>query len=103
MTSSVEIIQKTDQVLCIKGPLTFQSVLVIRKQGFESIRALSQIKVDLRDVSHTDSAGLVLLLEWLRAAQTLKKTLIFSYVPDQLLALASVSGVEQFFRLNDNG
>jgi len=97
MVSAVSL-EQNDQTLRIIGALTFKSVPNVRLQGLESINALSDIKVDLKDVTHTDSAGLVLLLEWLRTAQTLKKTLTFIHIPDQLLALANVSGVAQLFR-----
>ena len=103
MDSTIEL-QCSDHQLSLVGTLTVNSVLTIRTQALQFIQQMEKIvTVDLQELHHTDSAGLVLLLEWLSAAMQWHKRLAFTHVPQQLLALASVSGVEHLFRSNSNG
>ena len=96
-------LQQEGQTIKLTGALTVNNVTTIRVQALQCIKTMSTVTIDLKEVIYTDSAGLVLLLEWLRSAQTLQKTLLFLHIPDQLRALAYVSGVEKFFGLQVNG
>ena len=53
-----------------------------------------QIEVDLGGVGESDSAGLALLIEWLRIARQAGKQIHFSNLPAQVEALARISEVE---------
>lgn len=53
------------------------------------------IEVDLGGVSEGDSAGLALLIEWLRIARQAGKPIRFKNVPAQIDALARISEVEE--------
>jgi phospholipid transport system transporter-binding protein len=50
--------------------------------------------VDLGGVGESDSAGLALLIEWLRMAKQSGKEIHFANVPEQIEALARISEVE---------
>ncbi len=52
------------------------------------------LEVDLGGVGESDSAGLALLLEWLRIAKQAGKKIHFANVPAQIEALARISEVE---------
>ncbi len=54
----------------------------------------SKIDVDLGGVGDGDSAGLALLIEWLRMARQSNKQIHFANVPAQIEALARISEVE---------
>lgn len=58
--------------------------------------------LDLSRVERTDSAGLALLVEWLRQARRLHKNLHFRAIPEQLLAIATASGVEAVLPLSNH-
>jgi len=49
--------------------------------------------VDLREVSRSDSAGLALLLEWMRMAKQTGQSIVFHNIPVQLRDIANVSGI----------
>ena len=51
----------------------------------------SEAHIDLAGVTRSDSAGLALLVEWLRMAENLDITLRFHNLPDQLREIARVS------------
>ncbi len=59
------------------------------------------VTVDLSGVGRVDSAGVALLLEWVREARHRGRALVFRGVPAQLLAIARVSGVDNILPLND--
>lgn len=58
--------------------------------------------LDLSRVGRTDSAGLALLVEWLRQARRLHKNMHFRAIPEQLLAIAEASGVEAVLPLSNH-
>lgn len=60
------------------------------------------VVLDLSHVERTDSAGLALLVEWLRQARRLHKNLHFRAIPEQLLAIAKASGVEAVLPLSNH-
>ena len=51
----------------------------------------SEVQIDLEGVTRSDSAGLALLVEWLRLAEKQDITLHFHNLPDQLREIAQVS------------
>jgi phospholipid transport system transporter-binding protein len=53
-----------------------------------------KIDVDLGGVGDSDSAGLALLIEWLRMAKQSGKEICFHNLPAQIEALARISEVE---------
>ena len=53
-----------------------------------------RIDIDLGGVVESDSAGLALLIEWLRVAAIASKEIHFANVPGQIAALARISEVE---------
>ncbi len=54
----------------------------------------SDVHIDLGGVTESDSAGLALLLEWLRLAKQRNVKVQFANVPRQVAALARISEVE---------
>lgn len=60
-----------------------------------SSAAGADLHIDLSGVKESDSAGLALLLEWLRIARHRKQTVNLANVPAQIAALARISEVEE--------
>lgn len=83
----------------LKGELTFNSVPSVLdcEHLFKDVETL---EVDLGGVSRSDSAGLALLVAWVRFAKQHQKTIRFSNVPDQLRAMAGVSGLTEVLSLH---
>lgn len=77
----------------LTGKLGFDTVVALLDQGREQFAGKSAIQVNLAGVTHADSAGLALLLEWLREARQQGRTLTYQAVPAQLHALARISEV----------
>ena len=81
-------------VFAVTGPVTFTTAGVLLEAGRARFAGQSVVAVNLKDVSRVDSAGLALLLEWLREARTDRRTMTFTALPDKLLAIARLSGVD---------
>ncbi len=85
----------------LSGSLSFATVPHIYTQGGmlfgNNDRTLT---LDLRGVAHTDSAGLALLMEWMRTAQQQGKQIHFKNIPAQMLSIARLSGLDKILPLS---
>lgn len=78
----------------VSGELSFATVTELLLQSRSLLAGESSVEVDLSGVTHADSAGLSLLIEWLRQAKLQGKQLHYLALPAQLGALASISEVD---------
>lgn len=86
----------------LTGELVFATVPEIHEQGIALFDAAGEdLHIDLHDVSHTDSAGIVLLIGWMRYASKKNKTLQFLNIPAQMWAIAQVSSLDQILPLGN--
>ena len=83
----------------VAGELTFETVPEIWQKHERFAGSGESVTVDLADVTRADSAGLVLLVEWMRAANNQKKQIVFRNIPGQLLAIARVSNLDALLPL----
>lgn len=84
--------------LRITGVLDFDNAPPLEREGRDWLRqAPADCVLDLSDVTYSSSAGLAVLLSWLRAAAALGKRTIVVGMPEDLQALARVGGVEALF------
>ena len=78
----------------ISGELSLATVSEALSKSPHLFKNGSQITVDLINVSHADSAGIALLIEWLGMANHQTKKLEYRNIPKQMLAIARISGLE---------
>lgn len=84
----------------IHGDLSFASVPGLWKQCAERLAAGDAPDIDLGHVQRSDSAGLALLLECLRATSQTGKSIRFYNIPAQMLAIARASSLDQVLPLH---
>jgi phospholipid transport system transporter-binding protein len=66
-------------------------------QGVELLKtAERECEIDFSEVTRAGSAGVSLLLSWLRCASARDIKVVFSHLPEDLLGVARVSGVDKF-------
>ena len=82
--------------------MTFDSVTDLWQQSADMFSSDGVFQIDLAAVTHTDSAGLALLVEWLREASRRGARLQFLNMPEQMLSLASAANVEPLL-VSDRG
>lgn len=79
----------------VSGEMTFASVTGLLGQSREVFaQAGETIEVELGDVVRVDSAGLALLIEWMRRAHAEGKTIRFFSLPEQMQAIAAASDLD---------
>ncbi len=81
------------------GELDFASVPVLADRGRVLFSGAGDVQVSLDAVERGNSAGLALLVDWLREARRRQRRIRFTGVPAQMLALARVSGVDELLAL----
>ncbi|HCS64277.1 MAG TPA: anti-anti-sigma factor [Cellvibrio sp.] len=89
-----------DCVMTLSGVLDHQSVLDITQQGqlWLSNSTAQDCLLDLGSVTYSNSAGIALLLSWLRTARKYKKNLQIISLPKNILTLAQVSGLDELLK-----
>lgn len=92
---SVQVLAASAGHLEVKGPLTFATARKARQQGLQLLDASAsgEIEVDCSGVTASDSAGLMVLLDWLTAARNANRSLRFSHLPAPIRAVAQISDV----------
>lgn len=98
MISRIEPVQKGR--FRIIGELIFETVPEVKKEGltlFDEVEG--GLCIDLQEVSRADSAGLVLLIAWMRYAREKNRALQFFNIPAQMLALAQASNLDKILPL----
>ncbi len=79
----------------LEGELSFASVELALKKTAEIFVSADRLVFDLGGIAKVDSAGLALLLEWLRQARAIGVELHYTNLPRQLMAMAHVAGVDE--------
>lgn len=82
----------------VTGNLGFETVPELWQQSRMVLDSFADPIIDLGQVTGVDSAGLALVIEWLRWARSAGKSLTYINVPPDLLALARISEVEGMIR-----
>jgi len=79
----------------LTGSLSFNQVSPVVNLLDNAIASAnnSDVSVDLSGITHSDSAGLALLIEWLRRAKQQSVRLVFLNLPDQLHEIARISAL----------
>lgn len=91
---AAQILRQDTRSYGVQGAMTFDSVTDLWRQSADMFSSDGVLQIDLAAVTHTDSAGLALLVEWLREASRRGARLEFLNMPEQMLSLASAANVE---------
>ena len=84
----------------LEGDLNFSSVPAVLESSRTALTGSREIQVDLKGVTRADSAGLALLLAWLRESERAGKAINFTHVPEQLLAISRLCGLDKILSFN---
>lgn len=92
--SDLSIHHQATGVFLIDGALTFSAINDKTASLLKLTDTSGAIVIDLHGVASADSAGLALMIEWIKQAQKKRIALIFKNIPKQLMTLAKLSGLE---------
>lgn len=95
MTTS-SVFRLSDRHLQVMGDVGFDNALALKERGERLLsKASDHCEIDFSQVTRAGSAALTLLCSWLRHATNLQKTIEFTHLPDDLIGVARVSGIDQ--------
>ena len=90
-----------DGQLTVSGALSFDTVPDVLTRTAAWVAA-SVKTVDLARVQRADSAGLALMVEWLRLARKAGRNLQFIQIPEQVREIIRVNGLSRAFDVNNS-
>lgn len=97
---SAEIIQVEPGYLKVKGTLSLSNVPHLRDQGAALITGgPGESRIDLSDALFQGSAGLALLISWLRLAERADKQIVYLNSPERLKKIAGISDIGEILNL----
>ena len=99
--SDSRFIAGSDGVHKISGHMTFETVPDLLAHTAVWVTSGDKaITLDLQQVTHVDSAGMALMMEWLRRAKAAGRELQFVNLPEQARNLIRISGLKGAFQLD---
>jgi len=87
---------KEAQTFRVSGEMTLDTATQVIAETESIFDSAAKLDIDLADVSRADSAGLALLITWMRQAKESGKTISFYNLPTQMQAIARASGLDEF-------
>lgn len=79
----------------LSGEVSFHTAEDILGSSEKLFTGLASVEVDLSNVKRTDSAGLALLLEWIRRAGAAATDICFANIPEKIHAIAVTADVDE--------
>jgi phospholipid transport system transporter-binding protein len=93
--SEPQLEQVGDGSVRVSGDLTFATVSEVLRESAGMVGSDPRaLEIDLAGVRRADSAGLALLVHWLRQARDRGREVVFRNLPEQMLAIARVSDLQ---------
>ena len=93
--TQLNIVDKGAGYFVVDGDLTFATIDIKTVKSFLFLNTAKLITIDLALVICTDSAGLALMIEWIKYARHHRTQLVFKNIPEQLFNLAKLSGFDK--------
>ena len=90
-----EIQQGSDGIFRVAGPVVMATAGELLNTSRTLFAESGDLQIDLSGVTKVDSAALALLIEWLRQARRQKHSIRIEGIPDKLLSIARLTGVEE--------
>jgi len=92
---SQQIKVSAEDKFLITGDLDFQTVPRVWNASQSLFANSRSLTIDLSGVESSNSAGLALLIEWMRFARSRNCSIEFLNLPDQMRQVAQLCGVEE--------
>ena len=78
----------------MRGELSFNTVPKVSASVGDRLWKTDSVILDLDGITRTDSAGLALLIEWIRSARRRNRKIVFRNIPEQMMVMAKVVGLD---------
>lgn len=87
-------IKMRDGLVLVSGEISFITAFPLWKKSLKLLSDEGSWHFDFSEVTFCNSAGLALILEWLKLAKQKSKKIEFQQVPRQLQAMAAAAGLD---------
>jgi len=94
MSDLYELKDLGDGKFALSGRMGFDTAGRILRESEEAFEEHTMLEVDLSEVTHADSAGLALLLEWITWANHTVREIRFVDMPPRIDAIARTTEVD---------
>ena len=94
---SAQIVESAS-VVKVSGELNFSTVMRVWQETLSLVQQRNDLHFDFTQVGACDSAGLALILEWVKYAKTHNKSIRFSHFPEQLGSIITMSGMQDILK-----
>jgi len=84
----------------ISGDLDFNNVMIIYEKSLDLILNCPELIFDLSALRSSNSAGLALLVEWIKLSEQRNKSITFKHLSKHLVSLAKAAGIAGLLREN---
>lgn len=99
--SSTDVEVNADGTIVVSGSLSYDTAADLLARTRDALRAGSgAATIDLRGVERMDSAGLALMVEWLRLARAAQRPLSFVHLSEQLCEMIRVHDLGRTLGVN---
>ena len=96
--SNFELEDRGGGKFALSGRMAFDTAGQILFESEEMFEEHTRIEVDLSGVSHTDSAGLALMFEWITWANHTVREIRFVETPEMIDAIANTTEVDHLLK-----
>ena len=100
MQKRADIIFEHNQFF-VSGDLDFSNVMLVYKKFLSQIKKETLLHFDFSKVTSSNSAGLALIIEWVKFASQHHQSIQLKNLPQQLLSIAKAAGLEEIL-VNSN-
>ena len=87
----------------VVGDLSFDTVPALSAQSASLFHGCPALEIDLGGIERADSAGLALLIEWVRRARALEQQIRLVNIPEQMRDIVRVSGLDKVLPFGPDG
>ena len=94
MADNLKLLVKNKNTATIVGSFTVEHVNSIISAGNEFIFQADHPNFDLSEIAVCDSSSVAMLIKWCSLAKNQNKQIKFSSMPNQMLAIMKVSGID---------
>lgn len=81
----------------VTGDLDYSNVMYVYKKSMGQIKKHTNLVFDFSKLSSSNSAGLALMIEWIKFAANNKINIEFVAIPEHLKSIAKAARIENLF------
>jgi phospholipid transport system transporter-binding protein len=82
-----------DNIFSIQGDLNFSNVMAVYKKSLPQIKIHHELIFDFTTLNSSDSAGLALIIEWIKLSKQQNKICHFKNLSADIMSLAKAAGI----------